>query len=90
MAKFDSAKLLEHLKVKWASRSCPMCGSGPWNVQDSTFQLTEFNEGSMVIGGPVIPVVPVICSNCGYTALVSAVVSRAIKPESSNAEVGGS
>ena len=91
MAKFDSAKLLSHLKVKWASRACPMCGSGPWSVQDSTFQLTEFNEGSMVIGGPVIPVVPVVCSNCGYTALVNALVSGAIRqPEPPKSEGGAS
>jgi hypothetical protein len=57
-----------------------MCGKGPWNVQDSTFQLTEYNEGSFVVGGPVIPVVPVICGNCGHTVLVNAILSGVVKP----------
>jgi hypothetical protein len=57
-----------------------MCGGGPWNVQDSTFQLTEFNEGNMVIGGPVIPVIPIICTNCGYVALVNAISAGVQKP----------
>jgi hypothetical protein len=81
MAKFDGQKVIEHLKAKWAGRPCPLCLVGNWNVHDSTFQLTEFNEGSMVIGGPVIPVIPVICNNCGNTVLVNAITAGLIKPE---------
>ena len=61
MAKFDGTVAIKHLKDKWAGRPCPMCGTGNWNVNDSTFQLTEFNQGSVVIGGPVIPIIPVTC-----------------------------
>ena len=78
MTKVDGTKLLEHLRAKWASKPCPMCGAGPWNVQDSAFQLTEFSQGGLVIGGPVIPVVPVVCGNCGNTVLVNALVARVI------------
>lgn len=73
MAKFDSSKAVAHLQSKWGGRPCPMCGKGPWNIQDSTFQLAEFNEGNFVLGGPVIPVIPVMCNNCGYVALVNAI-----------------
>lgn len=79
MAKFDSEKLLAHLRSKWGSRSCPMCHGGPWQVQDSIFQLLEFNEGGLRIGGPVIPVVPVICGNCGNTMMVNALSAGALK-----------
>lgn len=82
MSNFDTEKLLSHLKVKWASRPCPMCGSGPWNVQDSIFQLLEYSEGGISIGGPVIPVIPVACTNCGNTVLVNAIVSKALVPPS--------
>jgi predicted RNA-binding Zn-ribbon protein involved in translation (DUF1610 family) len=75
MSKFDSNKFLTHLRQKWANRPCPMCGGGPWNVQNSTFQLLEFTEGGLTIGGPVVPVVPVVCMNCGNTVLVNAIVS---------------
>lgn len=81
MAKFDGQKAIVHLQAKWAGRPCPMCGVSDWNVHDSTFQLTEFNQGSMVIGGPVIPVVPVICKNCGNTILINAIIAGLIKPE---------
>jgi hypothetical protein len=78
MAKFDTEQLLTHLRVKWANRPCPMCGQGPWQVQDSIFQLLEFSEGGLTIGGPVIPVIPVACTNCGNTVLVNAIVSKAL------------
>jgi len=79
MAKYDNKIVISHLQDKWGSRPCPMCGKGPWNVHDSTYQLTEYNEGGLVIGGPVIPVVPVICGNCGYTILVNAILAGVVK-----------
>jgi hypothetical protein len=81
MAKFDTQKLIEHLSVKWKQKPCPLCGGGPWNVQDTTYQLMEFSEGgALVLGGPILPVIPVICANCGNTVLVNAVVSKVINP----------
>ncbi len=82
MAKFDGQLAIAHLQQKWAGRTCPMCLVGNWSVQDSTYQLTEFNEGSLVIGGPVIPVIPVICNNCGNTILVNAITAGVLKPPS--------
>jgi hypothetical protein len=78
MAKIENQKMIAHLTAKWQNRPCPMCGSGPWNVQDSSFQLTEFNQGVMVLGGPVIPVVPVVCVNCGNTVLVNGIIAHVI------------
>ena len=82
MATVEGQKAIEHLKEKWTSGSCPMCGSDNWNVQDSIFQLTEYSQGSMVLGGPVIPVIPVICGNCGNTVLVNAIIAGVINLES--------
>jgi len=45
------------------------------------FQLSEFHEGNLVVGGPLIPVIPVTCTNCGNTVLVNALISGALKPE---------
>jgi ribosomal protein S27AE len=80
VAKIDNTKVISHLQTKWGSRPCPMCGKGPWNVQDSTYQLMEYNEGGFVVGGPIIPVIPVICGNCGNTVLVNAILSGVMEP----------
>jgi len=50
-----------------------MCGVGNWNVQDSMFQLSQYNP--LILGGPVIPVIPVVCNNCGNTILVNAITA---------------
>lgn len=53
-----------------------MCQVGNWNVNDTVFELREFHGGGMVIGGgPIYPVVPVSCNNCGHTVLVNAVMT---------------
>ncbi|MGN4997040.1 hypothetical protein [Aeromonas sp. 61P] len=82
MSKFDSKKIISFLSNKWKGRGCPMCNSGPWNVPDNTFQLMEFHGGNLVMGGPLIPVIPVSCENCGHTILVNAIIAGVVEPES--------
>jgi hypothetical protein len=89
MSSLDTEKFIAFIGQKWDGRSCPMCGSGPWSVQDKVFQLTEFSDGNMVIGGPVIPVVPVTCNNCGYTVVVSAILAGAISTPTQSLEKKG-
>jgi hypothetical protein len=80
-APFDSDALLRFLSEKWKGTNCPMCKVGDWLVQDDLFELRQFQRGALMIGGPVIPVVPVGCSNCGHTVLVNAITAGALKPE---------
>lgn len=80
MAKFKSEEFLKHLREKWKGRPCPLCGVGNWNVSDSVYELREFHDGNLVLGsGPILPVVPVTCSNCGNTVLVNALLSKAVE-----------
>lgn len=81
--KIDTAALIEHLRIKWQGRPCQQCGTGSWNVQDKAYELRQFYSGSLVTGGAVIPVIPVICSNCGNTVLVNAIIAGAVKKDAS-------
>ncbi len=63
-----------------------MCGKGPWNVQEKVFQLNEFHQGGFVVGGPLIPVIPVSCENCGHTVLVNAIIAGALDAAVPNGE----
>ena len=57
-----------------------MCDTkGPWSVQDKTYQLMEFAQGGLRLGGQVLPVVPIVCENCGNTVLVNALVAGLIE-----------
>lgn len=78
--KIDTDKMLEHLKSKWQGRPCQMCGIGNWNISDSIYELREFNEGQLALGGgPIIPVVPITCDNCGNTVFVNAIKAGLIE-----------
>lgn len=78
--KIESEKLLNHLREKWQGRPCPMCGVGNWNVSDSIFELREFNQGNLVMGGgPIFPVIPVTCDNCGNSVFINAIVSKLVE-----------
>lgn len=80
LSKYEGEKLISYLKEKWKGKSCPMCQTGNWIVQDSCFQLTEYNTDAFVIGGPVIPIIPVVCNNCSNTLLISALLAGIISP----------
>ena len=87
MAKFDSEQFLNHLKEKWKGQPCPLCSVGNWSVTDSVYELREFHGGNVVIGGgPVVPVVPVTCSNCGNTIMVNALLSGAVEQPTEKGE----
>ena len=80
----DVQKLIAYLEAKWTKhRKCPMCLVTQWNVHDHAYQLDEWNQGMLVPGmgggGRTMPVVPVICGNCGYTVLVNAIQAGVMK-----------
>jgi hypothetical protein len=76
MSEVDADKLINHLKHKWSGANCPLCKSGNWNVSDRVYELREHHGGGIVIGGgPVVPIVPITCDNCGNTVLVNSIVA---------------
>jgi predicted nucleic-acid-binding Zn-ribbon protein len=78
MSSYEQSKLITHLNLKWGKQSCPMCKSGTWAVSDKVMELREFFNGDLVAGGTLQPVIPVNCTNCGYTVLVNAILSNVI------------
>ena len=78
--KVNIEKVIQHLNSKWGNRPCPMCGSNSWNVSDKVYELREFHGGNLVLGsGPIFPVIPVSCNNCGNSVMVNALMSGAIE-----------
>lgn len=76
----NTDNLIRHLNEKWKNQPCQMCGSKNWTVSDKVFELREFHGGDLVLGpGPIQPIVPVTCTNCGNSLLVNALISGAIE-----------
>lgn len=80
--KLDS-KYIDILESKWTkARICPICGNTLWQINDTIFELPEFHGGNVVLGtGSVFPVIPISCSNCGYSFFINAILGKAIKPQ---------
>ena len=86
LTKEQTSKLLSQLN-DWrkSAKPCVICGQSSWAVNDTIFELREFNEGNLVIGGKcaIMPLVPVTCNNCGNTLFFNAIkLGVVIPPES--------
>lgn len=51
---------------------CPLCSQTQWTVAPG-YVLSPIQEqlGGLVIGGPTIPTIPIICDNCGFVASIA-------------------
>ena len=57
-----------------------MCGQNSWTVSDTVFELREFHGGNVVLGsGPIYPIIPVSCNNCGNSVMINVIQSWAIE-----------
>ena len=74
-------KLLAHLRSKWGNAKCPMCGGSEWQVSSTVYAPPKFSMGNVVLGGEALPVVPVICTRCGFTAWVNAIMAGVLEYE---------
>lgn len=82
MKKVQSQQIIDFLNEKWSGARCPLCGNSGWNITDKCFELREFNDGNLILGGPnssVLPVIPVTCKNCGNTVFVNALMTGLLK-----------
>lgn len=78
MRKVSGEQIISFLNEKWSGARCPLCGNAGWSVMDKCFELREFNDGNIVIGGAnnsIIPVIPVTCKKCGNTVFINALVT---------------
>jgi hypothetical protein len=79
MSKFDSKKLIDHLNAKWQNPPCPYCKATSWNASDTIFEMRPFHGGGIVLGaGPIVPVIPITCTNCGHTVMINAMVAKVV------------
>lgn len=76
----NSQKVQQLINSKWKSKVCPMCHVNNWDGSEDVFQLMQFSKGGLSVGGPVVPVLPITCSSCGYTVLINAMVAGIVKP----------
>ncbi|PWK98196.1 hypothetical protein [Hallerella porci] len=71
---------LKKMNAQWQDKTCPICRAKNWQIEEGAYELREFQGGNLVLGnGSIIPVVPIMCRNCGYTILFNAIVNGLVK-----------
>ncbi|MBK6953343.1 MAG: hypothetical protein IPH24_15250 [Crocinitomicaceae bacterium] len=85
--KFNRLEYIDELLKRNAQNPCHRCGHNSFSLIDgySYFPIQEKLDGT-VLGGPNIPAILVVCSNCG--ALISHAVG-AFKPFENKEEKEG-
>jgi hypothetical protein len=78
MQKVNTTDFVRYLKENWKDTHCQLCGGGDWKIQAAVFQLI-LNDENMVAGNANVPVVPVICTKCGNTVLISAKIAGLVE-----------
>jgi hypothetical protein len=56
-------------KLKKINASCPICSKQNWTFGDEIVSANSVSlGGSMSLGGPFIPMVQIVCNNCGFVS----------------------
>lgn len=63
-------KIVQKLTEKGVKTNCPMCGKTHFIIADGYFNnpMQSGFQGGLVLGGPSIPTIAIVCSNCGFTS----------------------
>jgi hypothetical protein len=78
----QKSKLVRFIEARWrGTRECAVCGTSKWDLNDRIFELREFHGGNLVVGGQLIPVVNVTCSNCGNTIFINAIKAGVVESQ---------
>jgi hypothetical protein len=65
-------KLDKWMQKKNVRIACECCGSTRWSAED-IISAPTFSAGNINFGGPTVPMVQVVCTNCGNVRLFAAV-----------------
>jgi hypothetical protein len=62
-------KFAEELNKRKQGMTCPMCQNRSFIMADGYFNNTQQNDlTSFSLGGPSIPTIAIVCSNCGFVS----------------------
>jgi hypothetical protein len=90
----EKATAFAWLTTHWSNTPCPFHPQRPmrWEIGDVLIQTLPFSGigGGLLLGGQTYPLLPVSCSDCGYTVFVNAIKAGVvIVPPASTAPEGG-
>lgn len=81
MKKEDREKIIEWLETKWTKDKwiCEICGTDDWHLSPFITAELKLENGSISMGGEIIPKISISCANCGNTKYFNAVTARIVQ-----------
>ena len=71
------------------TRPCPLCGTiAGWRILPLVEMPVRSQDLEGQLGGKVVPLVPLMCRNCAYTAFFGAVPAGVLPPDSPAGQTG--
>ena len=81
-SKLDSERAKAWLDELWqGNKECHICGNTGWGVVPELMELREYRGGSLIPGGPIVPLFVVACVTCGNTILFNAIVAGLVEKQ---------
>jgi len=64
----EKQRIIKKLQEKGVKIHCPMCGHNNFIIADGYFNnsMQSGFGGGLVLGGPSIPTIGIVCGNCGF------------------------
>ena len=65
----EKQKIISELftRINSGNIKCPMCGNEHFIIADGYFNsILQDNLNGIVIGGPSMPSIPIVCNQCGF------------------------
>jgi hypothetical protein len=79
---YDKEKVAKWINTYWTGpKKCPICQDQKWVLLDNVWELRKYQDGTLVVGGPVLPVVVMMCNVCGHSILFNAIAIGALEKE---------
>ncbi len=79
-------RLTPYLERHWDDQRCHVCGGEQFTHDDKLWYMAELQNRTVNLGGPVMPLVAIICASCGTTNLINALVTGLIDQDSDSSE----
>ena len=73
--KVNREQLISKINDKWKSKECQLCKANNWEIANDLVTLVGVSEHrSIQLGGQFMPLVSMVCRECGNTLLINPLV----------------
>lgn len=92
ISKEEKQKIISELnnRINSGNLKCPMCGNDHFIIADGYFNtIVQDHLNGIVLGGPSIPSIPIICNQCGFISSHALGVLGLLPKQNEDSQKGG-